>query len=189
MAAPLEPTNEGYALGKILAAKLCEYANRQYSTRYRTVIPSNLYGRFDHFAPDRSHLVAAVIHKLHQAKKTNVAEVVLWGRGNARREFLFADDLAFFLLRSLSRLVEIPDYLNVGFGTDYSVSDYYRVGMKVVGYDVPLKFDLTKPTGMQRKLLDSTRAFNLGWKPETSLEAGMKIAYDFYLREQADTSH
>ncbi len=187
LAAPLEPTNEGYALAKLIGAKLCEYYNRQRGTHYKTFIPSNLYGRFDHFDPRRSHLVPAVLLKLHQAKLSDAPEVVLWGDGSARREFLFADDLCRFIWDSLDRLAALPTYLNLGYGTDFSVLDYYQRGKKVVGYRGDFVFDLTKPVGMNRKLLDSSKATALGWRPLTDLETGMTQAYNYYLSTQSES--
>lgn len=187
--APLEPTNEGYAIAKILGAKLCEYNNRSLRTNFKTLIPSNLYGRYDHFDPIKSHLVPALLLKLHNAKQKGEREVTVWGDGSARREFLYADDLARYIVQldTLS-LQALPDYLNLGYGSDFTVREYYEFGCEVVGYGGKLVFDTSKPAGMKRKLLDSTRAAALGWKASTTPQAGMAREYEFFVKQQQGAS-
>lgn len=181
LAAPLEPTNEGYALSKIAGAKLCQYVSAQIGLAYRTLIPCNLYGPGDHFTPPHSHLVASVLHKLHEAKEQTTDTVEIWGDGSARREFLYVDDLARYILDlEPDRIGQLPAYLNLGFGKDFSVLDYYRIGASVVGYEGSFRFNLDAPTGMRRKLMSSQRAQRHGWRPTTGIEAGMAAAYEYY---------
>jgi len=182
LAAPLEPTNEGYALAKLAGAKLCEYYNRQFSTCFKTIIPCNLFGPFDHFDPVSSHLIASALLKLHQAKRDGVPRVAIWGDGTARREFLYVDDLARFIVLSLARLDAFPDYLNVGYGEDFTVLEYYAMAREAVASDVDFVFDPSKPVGMKRKLMDSSRAQQLGWKPATPVHEGIRKTYEFMLR-------
>lgn len=182
LSGPLEPTNEGYALSKITGAKLCEYIASSDGLAYRTLIPCNLYGPGDHFEPERSHLVAAVLHKLHQAKISSRTEVEIWGDGTARREFLYVDDLARFILKSdAASLGEMPQYLNVGYGEDYSVADYYRMGAEAVGYSGSFTHNMEAPTGMKRKLMDSRRAQSYRWSAPTPPSEGLVATYQDYL--------
>ena len=181
LAAPLEPTNEGYALAKVSGAKLCEYCNRQHGTAYKVLIPCNLYGPYDHFDPVSGHLIAAMIRKLHEAKESGSPTVQIWGDGTARREFLYIDDLAEYMYGCIGKLDQLPDYLNVGYGDDFTVFDYYRMGAEAIGFEGEFEFDTSKPVGMMRKLLDSTRAADLGWRPATHPSEGIKCTYKYYL--------
>lgn len=183
---PLEPTNEGYALSKITGAKLCEYIASRDGLAYRTLIPCNLYGPGDHFEPERSHLVAAILHKLHQAKMSGRTEVDIWGDGTARREFLYVDDLARFILKSdAASIGDMPQYLNVGYGEDYSVTDYYRMGAEAIGYRGNFTHNMEAPTGMKRKLMDSRLARRYGWHAPTSPGKGLAVTYQGYLARTA----
>lgn len=178
----LEPTNEGYALAKIMVARLCDYVSREPGgLSYKTLIPCNLYGRHDKFSPTVSHLVPAILQKIHQARLDGAAEVEIWGDGNARREFMYAGDLADCMVEALRRFDSLPPVMNVGLGTDLTINDYYRVGAKVVGYAGGFRHDLTKPVGMKRKLVDTSLAKQWGWHASTSLQEGMRKAYDYYL--------
>lgn len=179
--APLEPTNEGYALAKIAGAKLCEYASRQYGVNYRVVIPSNLYGPNDHYGSAASHLVAAAIYKAHIAKQTGADHVDVWGDGTARREFTYVEDVAEWVASSTDRLAEWPPLLNVGLGKDYSISEFYEFALAAVGYDCELRLDPSKPAGMQQKLMDSSRAAGFGWAPPTDVPGGMAQAYRVFI--------
>jgi len=179
----LEPTNEGYALAKIVAARLCRYVNRQYGLSYKTLIPCNLYGRYDNFDPDTSHLVPAVLRKLHEAKKRGDRQVEIWGTGEARREFLYVGDLADLIARAVERFDGLPEMLNVGIGRDYAVNDYYRIGAEVVGFDGTFEHDLSKPVGMQRKLVSVERLKQFGWSAPTDLRTGLRKTYDFFLEK------
>ena len=183
----LEPTNEGYALAKIFASRLCEYVNREnvkngYSAnRYKTLIPCNLYGRYDKFEPEHSHLIPAIIHKIHLAKVEGLEEVEIWGDGTARREFMYAGDLADAVMKSLNEYDQISDVMNIGLGYDYSINDYYQIAAQVIGWNGKFVYDTTKPVGMKQKLVDITRQSKWGWKPSTSLALGIHKAYKFYL--------
>ncbi len=178
----LEPTNEGYAIAKVFAARFGSYLMRERKElQYKTLIPCNLYGRHDKFDPKHSHLIPAVIHKVYTAKKESASHVEIWGDGEARREFMDAADLADFVYFALDRFQELPELTNVGLGFDHSINDYYRAVAKVIGYTGPFQHDLTKPVGMKQKLVSVDQAARMGWKASTSLEAGIKKAYDFYL--------
>lgn len=182
LAGPLEPTNEGYALAKITAARLCDYASRQYGHAYRVLIPSNLYGPHDDFSLDGGHLVAAAIAKAHTAKAAAAPSIDVWGDGTARREFTFVDDLASWVVANLEQLAEWPVLMNVGNAEDHSVLEYYQTALQTVGYDCALVTDPSKPAGMKQKLMDSSVARSFGWNPTTSLEAGMRHSYVHYLK-------
>lgn len=184
LAGPLEPTNEGYAIAKITGSKLCEYASASQGVFYRTIIPSNLYGPGDSFHPQKSHLVASIIKKLHDAKVSGSREVDVWGSGEARREFTHVKDVAAWISKNLHNLSELPDRLNLGIGVDYSVNEFYDLTSKILGLDVKLKHDLERPEGMRAKLLDSTLARSkFGWSPEFDVARGIRNTYDWFLEE------
>jgi GDP-L-fucose synthase len=184
LAAPLEPTNEGYALAKIAGSRLASFISREHGLNYKTIVPSNLYGPGDNFDPKSSHLVAACLAKVHEAKKSNLRKIDVWGDGFARREFTYVDDLSNWLMKALSEISNWPDLLNLGLGRDYSVNEFYQSAMDAVGYRVELVHDLSKPTGMQQKLMDSSLATDTcGWSPATDIQVGMKSTYlDFLER-------
>jgi len=177
----LEEANEGYAVSKIAAIKICEYATRQYSLNYKSALPSNLYGLHDHFELSSAHLVAATLAKMHEAKHAGHDVVSVWGDGTARREFTFATDVAAWLVGQIDNLDAWPSTLNLGWGSDYSVAEYYEVARDVVGFDGELEFDTSKPSGVPQRLLDSSVARSLGWSPTTSLREGMAATYADYL--------
>ncbi|MFZ4077591.1 MAG: GDP-L-fucose synthase family protein, partial [Legionellaceae bacterium] len=177
----LEPTNEGYAIAKLAVAKLTSYANQQHGFNYKTLIPCNLYGYGDKFSPEHSHMIPAVIRKLHEAKLHGQTKVDIWGDGTARREFLFAQDLADFILLALTRFDELPQLMNVGLGHDYSIREYYDAVKEVVGYEGTFTYDLSKPKGMHQKLVDVSIQTALGWQPKTDLITGIQQTYDFFL--------
>jgi GDP-L-fucose synthase len=180
----LEPTNEGYALAKIVGARLCEYASRSWGFSYKTIIPSNLYGPRDNFNPTTSHLLASVIRKVHEAKVSGSQSIDVWGSGDARREFTFIEDLANWLSSAVSKMEQLPQYLNLGFGRDYSVNDYYRAAMQVIEYEAELRHDHSRPEGMRRKLMDSSLARQVaGWNPQTDIYKGLEMTYKWYLQE------
>lgn len=182
----LEPTNEGYAIAKCAVAKLGGYISAEDPRfQYKTLVPCNLYGRYDKFDPAHSHLVPAVIRKLHHAKINSQESVDIWGDGSARREFMYAGDLADAILRGIDHYETLPALMNVGLGHDHSVNDYYRIAAEVVGYAGRFDHDLSKPVGMMRKLTDVTRASDWGWKFKTSLEDGLRAAYSYYLETGA----
>ena len=178
----LEPTNEGYAIAKIMAQRLCSYIRRESPEFiYKTLIPCNLYGRHDKFAPEHSHLVPAVIRKLHEAKVKGDKVVDIWGDGTARREFMYSGDLVDCMYKALSDLETMPEVMNVGLGIDYSVNEYYENCAKVVGYQGEFKHDLSKPVGMKRKLTSVAKANAWGWKNKTSLVEGLEKTYQYFL--------
>ncbi|CAM4232114.1 NAD-dependent epimerase/dehydratase family protein [Bordetella muralis] len=180
----LEPTNEGYALAKIAVARLADYISRERPELcYRSLIPCNLYGRYDNFDPIRSHLIPAIIHKTHQAKMQGIGEIEIWGDGCARREFLYAQDLAGAVLAAVEDTRNLPNMLNIGLGVDYTINEYYEVAAEVIGFTGSFKHDLTKPVGMSKKLTSIEKARNWGWSPTTTLKAGLEATYEFYLSE------
>lgn len=178
----LEPTNEGYALAKIAVARLCQYVTReQPALSYKTLIPCNLYGPHDKFDPKHSHLVPAIIHKVHVAHTQGQPEVEIWGDGTARREFMFAPDLADAIWRAVETFDALPDMMNVGVGSDHSVNDYYRIAAQVIGWNGRFVHDTSKPAGMKQKLVSIERQAAWGWTPGTSLEDGIRATYQHYL--------
>lgn len=180
----LESTNEGYALGKIVTARLCEYIMREdASYQYKTFIPSNIYGRYDKFDPAYSHLVPAIIHKIHQAKTTGQKVVEIWGDGSARREFMYTGDLADAIMRGIKFFDTLPTYMNIGLGHDHTINEYYRAAAEVMGYKGDFVHNLTKPVGMTRKLVNIERQQDWGWCPQSDLHTGIEKTYDFYLKE------
>ena len=185
LAAPLEPTNEAYALSKIVGSKLCEYLCEQAGLSYKTLIPCNLYGIGDHFGEDRSHLIAAAIKKIWLALQNGNADVEIWSDGTARREFLFTDDLAQFILDSLDQIDNLPNYLNLGDGSDFTVNEYYEFVAEALGYDGAFKHDLSKPAGMTQKLLDSSKAKAYGWAPAVSIHEGISRTVESFKLSQA----
>lgn len=179
----LEPTNEGYALAKLTTLRLCQYVRKEAPDLfYKTLIPCNLYGPYDKFDPGHSHLVPAIIHKVHEAVHSQHADVEIWGDGTARREFLYVNDLADAVFKALEDIEHIPDLMNIGVGSDLSINDYYATIAKVVGWRGQFIHNLEKPVGMLRKLCDVSLQTDWGWKPRTSLLDGVRATYDYYLR-------
>jgi GDP-L-fucose synthase len=187
----LEPTNEPYALAKIAGIKLCESYNRQYGTDFRSVMPTNLYGINDNFHPENSHVIPALMQRFHQAKINNDAEVVVWGTGNAMREFLYVDDMAqasLFVLELDENTYQdnthpMLSHINVGTGKDTTIREMAETMKEVVEYKGKLTFDITKPDGAPRKLIDVSRLSNMGWKYRVDLRKGFEKTYDWYLSE------
>ena len=177
----LEPTNEAYAIAKIAGVKMCEFYNSQYHTNFISAMPTNLYGIGDNYNAMNAHVIPALIRRIHEAKKSNAKEVVIWGTGKPLREFLFVDDLAdacvFLMHEYLSNQT-----INVGSGNEVSILELANLIKKAVGYSGELVFDSSKPDGTPRKLLDTSRIHGLGWKPKTDLEAGLKVAYEDFLK-------
>jgi len=177
----LEPTNEGYAIAKIVTTRLCEYIHKENKDfEYKTIIPSNLYGRFDKFSPEHSHMVPAVIKKVHEAKVSDNKELDIWGDGTARREFMYAGDLADFIFYAIDHFEKMPQNINVGLGYDYTINEYYQAIAKVVGFEGAFIHDLSKPIGMKQKLIDDSKLKQFGWKHKTSLEEGLQKTYEFF---------
>lgn len=175
----LEPTNEAYAVAKIAGIKMCQSYNRQYGTNFISVMPTNLYGQHDNFDLETSHVLPALIRKFHEAKLKNHS-VVLWGSGSPRREFLHVDDLADACLFLMLHYND-SEIINIGTGTDLTISELAEVVSRIVGYKGDIAWDMTKPDGTFRKLLDVSRLKRLGWSPKISLEEGISMTYDWYL--------
>ena len=178
----LEPTNEGYALAKIFTLRLCEYIRREDpDAQFKSLIPCNLYGYHDTFDPKRSHLVPAILHKVHEAKQTGADTVEIWGDGTARREFMFSADLADAIWRAVDDMDDIPDTMNVGPGVDHSVNEYYRIAAEVVGWEGTFTYDRSMPVGMMQKLCSVARQSDWNWAPATDLRTGLSATYAHYL--------
>ena len=179
----LEPTNEAYAIAKIAGIKMCAAYNRQHGTNFISVMPTNLYGIGDNFDLANSHVMPALIRKMHEAKMRDDPEVSIWGTGTPRREFLCSDDMAdacvFLMQRYATR--DIGEFINIGVGEDIMIRELADLVAKVVGFSGKLTFDASKPDGTPKKLLDVTRLKGLGWLAKTSLEEGIKLAYKDYL--------
>ncbi len=177
----LEPTNEGYGLAKLAVARLCDFVSRGGDLRYKTLIPCNLYGRHDKFDPRVSHLVPAIIRKLHEARESGAETVEIWGDGTARREFMLSDDLADGVWHAVRNFDTLPGLMNIGLGYDYSINEYYAEAAKVIGWSGTFVHDLDRPTGMKQKLLDVGRQTAFGWSPGTSLRDGVAATYAHFL--------
>jgi len=185
----LEPTNEPYAIAKIAGIKMCESYNRQYGRRYRSVMPTNLYGPNDNFHPQNAHVLPALMRRLHEAKQEGRASVTVWGTGRAMREFLHVDDMA----RASVFVMELDDavyaantrpdlsHINVGTGEDCTIRELAEALARVIGYEGRLDFDATKPDGTPRKLMDVSRLRAMGWQPEIGLEQGLSQTYGWFL--------
>ncbi|MEK6662446.1 MAG: GDP-L-fucose synthase [Pseudomonadota bacterium] len=181
---PLEPTNEPYAVAKIAGIKMCSAYNRQYGTNFMSVMPTNLYGPNDNYHPQDSHVLPALIRRMHEAKKRGDKQATVWGTGNARREFMASDDMADACLFLMERCdaKDLEEFINIGVGHDMTIREVVEVVAKVVGYAGELVFDTTKPDGAPRKLVDSSRLAALGWKPRVPFEEGLRAAYEDYLK-------
>ena len=177
-----EPTNEAYAIAKIAGMKLCEYIHTEHGLAFISCMPTNVYGEGDTFDFEKSHVIPALIRRMHEAKASGAPEVTIWGSGNSRREFLHRDDLAdavFWLMQNY----EAKDFLNVGTGTDISIKELAGLVKEVVGYHGRLVFDTTKPDGMPKKLLDVGKLHSLGWHHQIKLEDGLQRTYRWFLDE------
>ena len=176
-----EPTNEPYAVAKITGMKLCEYIYEEHGKKYISCIPTNIYGENDNFDPEFSHVIPALMRRMHEAKINNQPEVIIWGSGNSRREFLHSNDLAdaiVFLMKNYNE----KQFINVGTGEDISIKELARLIQKVVGYRGKLVFDTTKPDGMPKKLLDVSRLHSLGWHHKIILQDGLTETYKWYVK-------
>jgi GDP-L-fucose synthase len=184
----LEPTNEPYAIAKIAGIKLCESFNRQYGTDYRSIMPTNLYGVNDNFHLDNSHVIPGMMARFHDAKINKLPEVIVWGTGKVRREFLFVDDMAEAAIHVLKLDKEVYlkntlpmlSHVNIGTGSDITISDLALMMKKIVNYDGKIKFDTSRPDGTPQKLLDVNCLKNLGWSYKTELEDGLRETYAWY---------
>jgi len=184
LAGPLEPTNEPYAIAKIAGIKLCQAYAQQYGMNFICAMPTNIYGPGDNFDLEKSHVLAALIRKVHEAKLRNQREVTIWGTGTPQREFLHADDLA-DALRFLLENYDSSEIINVGCGEDLTIRELVEIVARVIGFEIDLVFDTTKPDGTPRKLLDTTRLQALGWKPQISLNDGIQQTYQWFLESSA----
>jgi GDP-L-fucose synthase len=177
---PLESTNEPYAIAKITGIKMCDAYRDQYGCNFISVMPTNLYGYNDNYHPENSHVLPALIRRFHEAREKRLDEVVIWGTGSPRREFLFADDLAeacYYLMLNYNE----PNLINIGTGEDISIKDLALLIKKIVGFEGNLTFDTSKPDGTPRKLMDVSKLHARGWKHHTDLEEGIRLAYQDFL--------
>ena len=180
----LEHTNEGYALAKIMTTRLCQYIRREDpSVQFKTMIPCNLFGRYDKFEPKNSHLLPAIINKVHVAKVNKEKTVEIWGDGTVRREFMYASDLADAILRAADNINLLPDLMNCGVGYDHSINEYYQNVADVIGWEGQFLHSLSKPVGMKQKLCSIERQSAWGWTASTSLRNAISKTYDFYLSQ------
>lgn len=177
----LEPTNEGYAIAKLVGTKHVQFVAESTGWAWRSFIPSNLYGPGDHFSPDRSHLLAAIIQKVVDAKVNGSKSISMWGDGSVRREFTYVQDIADFMVDSLARLDNLPLAMNVGCGVDFSILEFYNFVIEALQARVEIIADPSKPVGMAKKLLDVQIALSHGWSPPTSIEAGIRATINWYL--------
>jgi GDP-L-fucose synthase len=183
----LEPTNEPYAIAKIAGIKMCDAYNRQYGTNFMSVMPTNLYGLGDNYDLQNSHVLPALIRKMHEAKMQNAKEVVVWGTGTPKREFLYSEDLAdacVFLMEKYN-VADIGEFVNIGSGKEITIRELAELVSEIVGFRGQLVFDTSKPDGTPRKLLDVSRLHSLGWKPKTEFREGIARAYADYLQNVA----
>lgn len=184
---PLEPTNEGYAIAKIAGLKLCEYYRKQYCADFISVMPCNLYGFYDNFDETSSHIVPALIQRFHKAKVEDQDFVTIWGTGKVYRELLFTDDMAdacVYLMNHYSK----EGFINIGYGQDFTVLEIAEMIKKVVGYKGKIMIDPLKPEGMARKIVDSSKLKEMGWRPHYTIEEGLEMTYHWYLENWQDGS-
>ena len=178
----LEPTNEPYAIAKIAGIKLCETYREQYGANFISVMPTNLYGKNDNYHPENSHVLPALIRRLHEAKQQGLSQVAIWGSGMPKREFLFADDLAeacLFLMKNYNE----KEIVNIGCGEDITITELAELIKEITGFEGTLVYDTTKPDGTPRKLLDVTKINNLGWHYKIKLKEGIQMAYQDFLKK------
>lgn len=180
----LEETNEAYALAKLAGAKLAQQAGKQKNKNYRTLVLSNLYGPGDHFNTDNSHLLAAIISKIHAAKVSGDKKVLIGGTGKPRREFTYVSDVSDWIASQISNLENWPEFMNLGVGEDYSVAEFYDRAAKIIGYTGEFGFDPSFADGMQTKLMDSSIAHQkYGWRPSVSIDDGIRMTYEWWRNE------
>lgn len=181
LSAPLEPTNEPYAIAKIAGLKTAESFRRQYGCKYYSVMPTNLYGINDNYHPENSHVIPGLINRMKKAIDENAATFEVWGSGKPRREFLYVDDMARACIFVMEHEGEIPDLVNIGTGEDISIGELAFMIKNIMGFKGEIVFNTNQPDGTMRKLLDISRIKAMGWSPKVSLEDGLKSAIDFYL--------
>jgi GDP-L-fucose synthase len=178
---PLEPTNEWYAVAKICGIKMCQAYRRQYGCDFISAMPTNMYGANDNYDLQSSHVLPALIRKFHEAKINGARTVTCWGTGTPLREFLYADDLAHACVFLMEHYSE-EQFINVGYGSDITIRDAAELIKRIVGFNGDIEWDASKPDGTPRKLMDSSRLFALGWKPQVDFETGIRLAYQDFLR-------
>jgi len=181
-----EITNQGYALAKIIGMTQAEVIAQTKNLNWRSLILSNLYGPNDHFDPIRSHLLAAVILKIYSAISRGEEKVEMWGDGSARREFTFVDDVASFIVSNLSSIADFPQNMNLGIGIDYTVREIYEMAIKAFGKPLLIESNIEKPSGIARKLMDSSNSIQFGWEKPTTLDDGIKITIDWFMANKGD---
>lgn len=182
--APLEPTNEGYALAKIAGLKMCEYANSQFDTKFICLMPCNLYGPSDHFDSESSHVLAALVHRMYYAKMCNADTFEVWGTGNQKREFLYIDDFVDAMIWFMNNVEKTDTFVNIGTGQDIYIKELAEQIKELIGFKGELIFNTDKPDGMKRKCLDVTKMKGLGWEPRTTLEVGLRETIENYISER-----
>ena len=178
---PLETTNEGYALAKIIGLKLTEYIANEKQLNYKTIIPCNLYGPYDNFDEKSGHMIASVIRRIHNAKVNKIKKIEIWGDGSARREFMYVSDLIDFIFFAIKNITKLPKVLNLGTGIDYSIKEYYDLISKTISFDGTYEYNLSKPIGMNKKLVDTSLINELDWRHKYGVEEGIKETYKFYI--------
>ena len=184
LSAPLEPTNEPYAIAKIAGLKTAESFRRQYGCKYYSVMPTNLYGINDNYHPENSHVIPGLINRMKKAIDENASTFEVWGSGKPRREFLYVDDMARACIFVMEHQGEIPDLINIGTGEDISIGELALMIKKIMGFSGEIVFNTNQPDGTMRKLLDVTRIKEMGWAPSVSLQDGLKTAIEFYLNSK-----
>ena len=185
----LEPTNEGYALSKINSFKMCKFVNQKFNYNYKTIIPCNLFGPGDNFDLYSSHLVPAIIKKANLFKERKIKKIKILGDGNPRREFMYSEDFADFILFFLNNFHKFSSITNCGVGEDHTVKWYYNEIFNVINGDIPsFQFDYEKPNGMMRKLLDISKIKKLGWRAKTSFKDGIKLTQEYYEKNKLSIS-
>lgn len=185
LAGPVSQSTRGYGLAKGCIAKLLEFCNEQYGCSYHNLIPTNLYGEWDDFSPEHAHMIPGIMRRLHLAAVGQERTVEIWGDGSARRAFLYAGDLADFVVGSLDRLQELPVYLNLAPTHDHSVLEYNQIIADIVGYKGEFNFNLERPVGTAMMRLDTSNAVRAGWSPKTTIEEGLAALYKYFLSKNA----
>tara|TARA_B100001248_G_scaffold203844_1_gene158005 strand:+ start:146 stop:1096 length:951 start_codon:yes stop_codon:yes gene_type:complete len=184
---PLEPTNEGYAIAKIFVQKLCAYINKEnLNYNFKTLIPCNLFGKYDDFNLNSGHLIPNIINKIHQAKLRNENTVTIWGDGSARREFMYVNDLIDCIYYTIENFSKMPEVMNVGVGKDYTVLDYYKMVAKGFNWEGSFDFDMTKPIGQKQKLVSINKLNLFGWKSKISLQKSIDETISYYLERSVN---
>jgi len=187
LTSPLEPTNEGYALAKIVCQKLCEYHSKENIDSYfKTLIPCNIYGKFDSFKEEDSHLIPSIIRKVYNAKLRGNNLIKVWGTGTARREFMYAEDLADAIWFCLENIDKLPNSTNIGLGYDFTILEYYKIVSEILDYKGDYKMELNKPEGMKRKIVDIEVISKMGWKHKIDIKQGVKLTYDYFHSQIVD---